>query len=134
MGSTNTVIERNPCNETILLAEDELMVRKLIVAILRQEGYAVLECSDGEEALQMAYQREGEKIDLLLSDIVMPRMSGIDLYQQFSSQYPGIPVLLMSGYANESIPRSVPFLPKPFGPTRLAEAVRAAIGQAPTQG
>ena len=91
----NIVIERIPCNETILLAEDEPMVRAVTVAILRQEGYDVLESSDGEEALQMAYQREGEKIDLLLSDITMPRMNGIDLYHQFSSLYPGIPVLLM---------------------------------------
>jgi len=95
----------------------------------------VLETSDGDEALRVANQQEGKKIDLLLSDIMMPRMSGIDLYQQFSSQYPDIPVLLMSGYTTESIPRSsgpdkkVSFLPKPFTPARLAEEVRAALTQ-----
>ena len=123
------VNEGTHCNETILLAEDEQIVRALIVAILHEEGYDVLECSDGEEALQMAFRREGENIDLLLSDIVMPRMSGIDLYQLFSFQYPGIPVLLTSGFTNESIPSSVPFLPKPFGPKRLADEVRAILTQ-----
>ena len=123
------------CNGTILLAEDELMVRALTVTILRGVGFLVLEASDGEEALRVANQLQGKKIDLLLSDIMMPRMSGIDLYQQFSSQYPGIPVVLMSGYTTESIPKSsgpdkhVSFLPKPFTPARLAEEVRAALTQ-----
>ena len=93
----NSTTGLEACNETILLAEDELMVRAVTVTILREEGFFVLETSDGDEALRVANQQEGKKIDLLLSDIMMPRMSGIDLYQQFSSQYPGIPVLLMSG-------------------------------------
>jgi len=135
-GVNNRPIEPEANNNTILLAEDELMVRTLAVTILREEGYDVLESSDGEEALEVANQLEGKNINLLLSDISMPRMGGIELYQQFSSHYPGVPVLLMSGYTTGSIPRNpgsdknVRFLPKPFTPTRLAEEVRAA----PTQG
>ena len=62
----NTPIKLEDCNETILLAEDELMVRTLAVTILRGEGYDVLEASDGEEALLVANQQEGKRIDLLL--------------------------------------------------------------------
>ena len=129
-GVINSAVEREAISQTIILAEDELMVRTMAATILREEGYDVLESSNGEEALQVANQREGRKINLLLSDIRMPRMNGIYLYQQFRSHYPGVPVLLMSGYTDESIPRSASFLPKPFTPTKLAEKVRAVLLQA----
>src|SRR5262249_19772317 len=86
-------------DETILLAEDEDGVRKYVINLLSQRGYQVLPASDGKSAMELAVQHRG-RIDLLLTDLVMPGMSGLDLASQFAKVRPGVPVLYMSGYSD----------------------------------
>jgi two-component system, cell cycle sensor histidine kinase and response regulator CckA len=119
-------------SETILVAEDEEMVRELVSAVLGQQGYAVLPARDGEEALRLAEEHEGS-IPLLVTDVVMPRMGGIDLAVRLRSRRPGIRVLFVSGYTDTAgKPLGVPepgteFLHKPFLPSVLASRVRSLI-------
>lgn len=119
--------------ETILLAEDEPLVRAMVVAVLRDQGYNVLETTNGAEALQVAQEHATAEIQLLLSDIVMPRMNGIELARRFREMFPDNRILLMSGYADEPDLRqalpdpTIEFLPKPFTPQELAEKVREVL-------
>jgi two-component system cell cycle sensor histidine kinase/response regulator CckA len=121
-----------PATETILLAEDEEQVRVLARTILRKHGYNVLEASDASAALRLSEQFAGA-IDLLLTDVVMPHMSGRQLAQQLASGRPQLRVLYMSGYTDDTVLHSgvrqaeVAFLQKPFTPTLLAEKVRAVL-------
>jgi two-component system cell cycle sensor histidine kinase/response regulator CckA len=116
----------------VLLAEDEPAVRTLAAQVLRDLGYTVLEASNGDEALQIAQARR-ETIDLLLTDMVMPRMGGRALVERLMALRPDIIVVLMSGYTNsatvhEHTPlRGVTFLQKPFLPATLAHKVREAL-------
>ena len=118
--------------ETILIAEDEDRVRSLTVAILAQQGYTVIEACDGEEARGLAKQYDGE-IHLLLTDVVMPKMSGKELGDALRRDRPGIKVLLCSGYTGDTVMQqgvldnSTPFLQKPFTLRSLAVAVRQAL-------
>jgi PAS domain S-box-containing protein len=118
-------------SETILLVEDEPQLRTLAASILGRQGYNVLTCAGAAEALARAEAR-GE-IDLLLTDVVMPEMSGRTLSEQIRSRRPGIRVLFMSGYADEAVLRhgvlesSMEFLQKPFTAAGLARRVRAAL-------
>jgi PAS domain S-box-containing protein len=118
--------------EVILLAEDEDAVRTLAARMLRKLGYTVLEAADGEMALRVARAHSGP-IDLLLTDVVMPRMGGPQLHEQLASLYPGIRVLYMSGYTDNALinqgrlEEGVDLLPKPFAPLTLARKVRAAL-------
>ncbi|MGV3720382.1 MAG: PAS domain S-box protein, partial [Actinomycetota bacterium] len=119
-------------NETILVVEDEAMVRALVVEVLRSTGYAVLEATQGDEALQLVDQHQGP-IHLLLTDVVMPRMSGPKLAESVLRRRPRAAVLFMSGYSDDALVRSgeqaadVELLPKPFGPRMLAERVRRVL-------
>jgi two-component system, cell cycle sensor histidine kinase and response regulator CckA len=117
--------------ETVLLVEDEISVRNLVARVLRGHGYRVLGAATGEEALSMAAQHTGP-IHLLLTDIVMPRMSGRELALALTKLHPTLRVLFMSGYTDETVLRhledpGVAFLQKPFSPVVLAERVRAAL-------
>ncbi len=118
----------------ILVAEDERAVRHVVVSVLERAGYRVLEASDPRFALMLAREHEGP-IDLLLTDVVMPRMSGPELAQQLSAERPGLRVLFMSGYADEPMVRrglldsGVHFLPKPVTPDQLLSAVTRALGR-----
>jgi CheY-like chemotaxis protein len=118
--------------ETILLVEDQDAVRTFARHVLLAQGYTVLEARDGEEAFRLAQQRQGP-IHLLVTDVVMPRMSGRHLAELLTRDRPGLRVLFMSGYAEEAITRSeVPeagraFLQKPFNPVRLARKVREVL-------
>ena len=122
-------------SEAILLAEDEPMVRKLASTILCDLGYSVLEASNGEEALRQAKDHAGSQIKLLVSDIVMPQMGGIELSEKFSSLHPDIPVILMSGYTDDVVStRSnqgsvAAFIHKPFSPALLTQTVRDVLDQ-----
>jgi PAS domain S-box-containing protein len=115
--------------ETILLVEDEKPVRSLAVSILRAQGYNVLEAGDGEEALAVVQGREKE-IDLLVSDVVMPRMGGKELAERLHASHPELVVLLCSGYAEDvianpgAIEQAFTFLPKPFTPSGLSRKIR----------
>jgi PAS domain S-box-containing protein len=115
--------------ETILLVEDEEMLRKLARIVLRKHGYTVLEASHGADALAICHSHEGA-IDLLITDVVMPILAGRDLADRVALLRPGIKVLFMSGYTEDAVVRNgvfadnVPFLHKPFTPSRLASKVR----------
>ncbi|PKP97561.1 MAG: hybrid sensor histidine kinase/response regulator, partial [Alphaproteobacteria bacterium HGW-Alphaproteobacteria-13] len=118
---------------TILLVEDEDMVRAVAERALTRAGYTVVTASQGEEGLER-FAGMG-KIDLVVSDVVMPTMDGPAMVRAMRAQRPGLPVLFMSGYAEEQLRQSididdVAFLPKPFSVAQLAEAVSAALDDA----
>jgi PAS domain S-box-containing protein len=118
--------------ETVLLVEDEGAVRQFAGRMLRKLGYTVLEAANGEEALHTAAEYEG-KIDLLLTDMVMPQLGGKVLADQLQSQRPGLKVLFMSGYTDSGIARQgqleagIGFLQKPFSSEQLARQVREVL-------
>jgi len=121
--------------ETILLVEDEEHLRAVVAETLRQAGYTVLEAQDGGEAIGFC-TRHGGRIDLLLSDVVMPGMSGRRVSDVAKSIRSDISVLYMSGYTDEAVKRhgvlepNVPFLQKPFTPAKLRMKVREALARA----
>jgi DNA-binding NtrC family response regulator len=124
--------------ETILLVEDEEMVRHLAQNILESSGYDVLTAESVEDALRIA-SRPSVSIDLLLTDVVMPGMSGRDLATQLQSTHPEMHVLYMSGYTEDTIvhhgvlEQGINFLQKPFGPEQLLVSVREVLGQTPDE-
>jgi len=128
--SSNTLSLRG--SETILVAEDEDGVRSLTREVLEKYGYTVLEAANGEEALKVAEQHDGP-LDLLLSDVVMPRMGGPELAQALLAKRPSVKVLYMSGYTDHPMVRrgvvnaGVAFLQKPFTPTVLVSRVREVL-------
>ena len=115
---------------TILLVEDEAMVRAVAERALTRQGYQVLTATNGEEALELL--DEGAEIDLLISDVVMPQMDGPTLVRAARAKYPDLKILFMSGYAEEQLRKSididrVSFLPKPFSVQQLGQAARDAL-------
>ncbi len=120
-------------SETVLLVEDDQEVRQLAARILRNQGYTVIEAANGQEALYLVEQRAGQKIHLLLTDLVMPLLSGLELAQQVVSQRPDLCVLFMSGYTNQpdrmdkQLTSDRTFLQKPFTPDELIRQVRQAL-------
>lgn len=120
--------------ETILLVEDEDMLRGLIRELLEIKGYAVLEACQGVEALEVL-QASGRPVDLVLTDVVMPHMSGADLVDRLRKDHPAMKVIFMSGYTganNAAIHRSlempgVAFLQKPFRLNALISQVEDLI-------
>jgi len=123
-------------SECVLIVEDEPAVRTLAGRTLAGLGYTVLEAENGREALRVARQYPGP-IDLMLTDVVMPELGGIELIETFVAEHPEAAVLVMSGYlepdnASDAIREAgLPFLPKPFGPDNLSEAVRATLDRRP---
>jgi PAS domain S-box-containing protein len=123
-------------SETILIIEDEPVVRHLASRGLREQGYVVVEAMNGSEALQYIKQRPGS-VDLVISDVVMPEMGGRELGQHLAQLEPGLPILYMSGYTGEDVVQrglldaGAPFQQKPFTPRNLASKVRSMLDQAP---
>jgi PAS domain S-box-containing protein len=119
---------------TILLAEDEEMVRELAIEILQEAGYTVLDARNGAAALAICDRHEG-CIDLLVTDLVMPGMNGIELAERVCVSRPGIPVLFMSGYSDDAKERlgdldeRRSFLQKPITPTKLSRKVREIFSE-----
>ena len=114
---------------TILLVEDEEALRAIARDSLRLQGYTVMEASDGEEGLAV-FQKAGGAFDLVISDIVMPRLSGLDMVERMRKARPGLKVLFMSGYSDridEITNLDLEFLPKPFAPDQLLKAVREVL-------
>ena len=121
--------------ETVLLVEDEQLVRQLTHQILRRNGYQVLEAADGVEALELLRAHAGQ-IDLLLTDVVMPRMSGHELVEYARPLRPQMRILYVSGYSEEAIARQgqltegIELLAKPFTPGVLTAKIRQLLDQA----
>jgi two-component system, cell cycle sensor histidine kinase and response regulator CckA len=117
---------------TILVVDDEPMVLRLMELILEEEGFTVLSAEDGLDAIRVSQSHQGV-IDLLVSDLSMPRMDGQSLATALLAADPGLPVLFISGYCEEAPGRqnkSIKFLPKPFSPLTLADAVRGMLTEA----
>lgn len=120
--------------ETILLAEDDPEVRELIKTLLLKSGYAVLEASDGEEAIGIL-RENGDSINLLLVDIVMPKKNGTEVYAEAEEMRPGTKVIFISGYSNEILQserihgKEIPFVQKPISPNLLLGAIRTALDE-----
>ncbi|HEV3201042.1 MAG TPA: CHASE3 domain-containing protein [Bryobacteraceae bacterium] len=120
-------------SETVLLCEDEPAIRKLVHSMLTKYGYRVIEVESPDDALRLARQ-DGEHIHLLLTDIVMPQMSGFDLAHAIREIRPQVKVLYMSGYTDNQVSRSwvldpgTPFIQKPFTGVALTQKVREALG------
>ncbi|MBU1740882.1 MAG: response regulator, partial [Proteobacteria bacterium] len=121
-------------SETILVVEDEPMVRKLTSVVLEKQGYRVLEASSGGEALFLCEQQPGP-IHLVLTDVVMPNMSGRDLADRLKASHPEIRVMFMSGYTDDAIAdhgvveEGVHLIGKPFAPIDLARKVRMVLDE-----
>jgi CheY-like chemotaxis protein len=118
--------------ETILLAEDEEQVRSIVLNVLRRQGYHVIAAQNGGEALLLSERHSGT-IDLLLTDVVMPTMSGPELAKRLAATRPDMKVLCMSGYTDDSIVRhgvlgsGVAFIQKPITPALLMTKVREVL-------
>ena len=125
-----------PPPDTILVVEDELSIRKLVVTILQDQGYHVMEAADGQEALQ-CLQRVKGKCPLVIADVIMPRMNTPALVHAVRALQPEAQVLYMSGYAGDTLQanglaETMPFLQKPFLPTTLIEKVQELLRNAPS--
>ena len=122
--------------ETVLVAEDDASVRRLVDRILGSAGYHVLSAESAEQALALAEAHQG-RVDLLLTDVVMPRIGGEQLHGRIVEQWPGVRVLYMSGYTDDPVVRreaQAPegaYLAKPFPPELLLAKVRRALDREP---
>ena len=119
---------------TVLLVEDETPVRQLVGEVLRRIGYTVMEARDGHEGIK-SVEEHAASIDLLLTDVVMPGVSGPAVAEALTTTGSAAPVIFMSGYSEEfagdTHQLNVPLLQKPFTPARLVEAVRRALDRRP---
>jgi CheY-like chemotaxis protein len=118
-------------SETVLLVEDDAGVRKLAERVLQRQGYGLLVAVNGQEALELATQHNGV-IDLLLTDVVMPGISGHSLAEQLRQKWPDLKILFISGYTDQApgvhgIWTPAAFLQKPFSPPVLARKVRSVL-------
>ena len=126
-------VEMPTGTETVLLVEDEPSVRGLATLVLRRQGYTVLDAANGAEALRVARDHPGDEIGLLLTDVVMPHMSGKELAGHLQPLMPGLKVLMTSGFPDEAaVPGQgwnpgISFIPKPFTPAELARRVREVL-------
>jgi CheY-like chemotaxis protein len=127
-----TVSPKRP-GATILLVEDDEIMRGLTRQLLQEHGYTVVEANDGKSALEWV-QSHPDPIDLLLTDVVMRRMSGPELVEHLNSSHPGLKVVYMSGYTGELIAereilkRDINLLEKPFTRTALLNTIHTALG------
>ncbi|HEX3853098.1 MAG TPA: ATP-binding protein, partial [Polyangiaceae bacterium] len=122
-------------NETVLLVEDESQVRRLVFEVLQARGYKVLAAKDGLEAIPLE-ENYADRIDLLITDVVMPGMSGRELAKHVTAARPNTKVLFMSGYTDDAVLRhgvtgpGTAFLQKPFALEDLLRRVRALLDPA----
>jgi CheY-like chemotaxis protein len=130
----STTPSETPRGETILLVEDEASMRRIAVRMLQRLGYTVVEASTPAEAIRLAKEQAG-RIDLLLTDVVMPEMNGRELVKRMLASYPNLKHLFMSGYTADVIAHhgvldeGVEFLEKPFAMDVLAAKLREVLAQ-----
>lgn len=123
-----------PARETVLVVDDEEMVRRLAARMLLGEGYKVLEASGGAEAVRML-QRAAHQIDGVLTDLAMPGLGGRQLGETIASCWPRVRVIYMSGFpaarmvSDGALDPNVPFVQKPFTGEQLTRTVREALGR-----
>jgi CheY-like chemotaxis protein len=116
--------------ETILVVEDQAATARIACILLESWGYQVFEANGGAEALKI-FENHAKAIRLLLTDVIMPRMSGPELAEVLRDRKPGLPVVFMSGSAGEEVQKpGVTFLAKPFTPATLARIIRDELDQA----
>jgi len=119
--------------ESVLVLEDDISVRHISVRVLRSLGYDVIEAANGDDAQQLIGKREGKRIDLLLTDMVLPQMSGRHFADWLRKTSPQTKVVFISGYLEESLhpgerrDQEMFFLPKPFDSEQLAQKIREAL-------
>jgi len=119
-------------NETILVVEDEFMVRELVCDTLRASGYTVIEAANGKEAIGI-FAEKRDQIDLILTDVIMPEMSGRKMVETLQKAYPGTLALYMSGYTDDAIIKhgvlepGMAYIQKPFSPKALIYKVREVL-------
>jgi two-component system cell cycle sensor histidine kinase/response regulator CckA len=134
-------LPRHPCTSErgprriVLLVEDEPFVREATCRILQSAGFYVLPAADAQEAMQV-YEQSGRKIDLLMTDMVLPGRSGRQLGQDLRRTSPMIPILLTSGYLEpgcetESVETHTYYLPKPYSRAALVEKMEKIFSKAP---
>ncbi|MCH7787730.1 MAG: response regulator, partial [Chloroflexi bacterium] len=120
--------------ENVLLVEDEVSVREIVGYVLREQGYTVYEAINGRDALRIAQGDMGEELHLLITDVIMPGMGGVELVNQFKPLCPEVKVLFISGYTEDDMVHHGTFdhdtavlLQKPFTPTELTNKVREVL-------
>jgi DNA-binding NtrC family response regulator len=134
VGSTNPLRpsrREREVRELILVVDDEPAIRRFAARILVREGYVVHEAGDGAEALAII-TAGGVAVDVVVSDIVMPRLNGVELIQALATTHPALPIILMTGYgagalAERGIAAPCAVLAKPFAAERLVEEVRRCV-------
>jgi PAS domain S-box-containing protein len=122
-------------SETVLLAEDQPSIRNVLREFLESEGYKVLEAQNGNDALEIAKHYTGS-IDVLVTDVIMPQLRGIELAKRLTEVHPDICVILMSGYSEDALvenrllsERNMTLIQKPFDPEELAQKIRESLTQ-----
>lgn len=125
---------KSQTGKRILLVEDEPAALQLYSEILQKAGYDVIETTNGQEAIDMAHRDDASKIDLLVSDLVMPDIGGLELASRFRDAFPDTKILLLSGYTEdivileEKLSRDTYFLPKPFKGGLLKAKIKELLG------
>jgi CheY-like chemotaxis protein len=120
-------------SETILVVEDEDALRKMACEVLTLYGYSTIEASDGKNALELVKKSKQNIVDLLLTDVIMPEMSGKELANRLLHKYPRLKILYISGYTDNAIvhhgilDKGISFLQKPFSPQALANKIREVL-------
>ena len=122
--------------ETILFAEDEVMLAELVAHVLREEGYTVLLASDGMQALEV-FHTHHESIDIVLTDLQMPRLGGWDALQAIHTVNPKLPAIVASGFIDEKLENEMlrkgvrHLIPKPYLPNDILRKVREVLDSSP---
>jgi CheY-like chemotaxis protein len=131
--SVEAVIALRRATERVLIVEDAADVRRLAATILTEQGYTVTEASSAQEALTLLERPSAGPFDIILSDIVMPGMNGVEFRRQATEQHPGIPIILMSGYTDHSLLQDAgfqvaePYLGKPFTTEALLGKIQTVL-------